>query len=234
MARLLPRTMELRIAGEDRPFIELPLSADRDACCSIEVLQGLPAGGIRLRTRALTTTLFARYVLGDLFVHGIGGAKYDELGDELARGFFQIEPPRFLTLSLTQWLGIEPEPATIDRFRAVEHLLRDLNWNPDRHLSEPRPAEARTAVEAKWRAIEAEIVTRRQRIEQMKAIRKANEALAKWTEPARSRLLEEREQLLAGVKFNAVARSREYAFPLHSEARLHQQMSRIFDEAAAG
>ena len=84
--------------------------------------------------------MFARYVLGDLFIHGIGGAKYDELGDELAKDFFQFDPPRFLTLSLTQWLGLPDDPASIDRLRAVERTLRDLNWNPDRYQPEPRPA----------------------------------------------------------------------------------------------
>jgi hypothetical protein len=234
MARLLPRTMELRIAGEDQPFVEIPLSADRDACCAIEVLQGLPSKGIRLRTRALTTTLFARYVLGDLFVHGIGGAKYDELGDEIARDFFQFEPPRFLTLSLTQWLGVVDDPATLDRFRAVERSIRDLYWNPDRYLPSVPPSEARSAVMAKWRAIDGEILTRRQRIDRLKVIRKANEALAAWIEPARSRLMDERERLALGLKFNAVARSREYAFPLHGATRLRRQMTRILDTAAAG
>ncbi len=160
--------------------------------------------------------MFARYLLGDLFVHGIGGAKYDELGDELARAFFRFEPPRFLTLSLTQWLGLEADPATLDRLRAVERSLRDLDWNPDRHLPEPRPAEARAAVEAKWVAIEGEVLTRRQRLDRLKAIRQANEALAPWTEPARSRLLPRSGTGSAtGLKLNAVARSREYAFPLH-------------------
>jgi hypothetical protein len=233
MARMLPRTIELRIAGEDKPFIELPLAADRDACCAIEGLQSLPGQGLRLRTRALTTTMFARYLLGDLFVHGIGGAKYDELGDEVARGFFQIEPPAFLTLSLTEWLGLEDDPATIDRFRRVEQSIRDLDWNPDRHLPEPPPSEARAAVEAKWRAIEGEVLTRRQRVDRLNTIRKANEALSYWTESARSALRKERERLSLGLKLNAVARSREYAFPLHEQPRLRAAMTRILEEAAA-
>ena len=67
---------------------------------------------MRLRTRALTTTLFSRFLLGDLFIHGIGGAKYDELGDEIARRFFGIEPPGFLTVSMTLWLGLPSDAAT--------------------------------------------------------------------------------------------------------------------------
>ncbi len=233
MARLLPRTIELRIGGEDAPFLELPLAAGRDACCAVEALQELPERGIRLRTRALTTTLFSRYLLGDLFVHGIGGAKYDELGDELARGFFGIEPPSFLTLSLTRWIGLESDPASPEKLRAVERSLRDLDFNPDRHLPEPRPAEARAAVEAKWVAIEAEVATRRQRLDRLRSIRRANESLAAWTGPARSALLEERDRLRAGLKLNAVARSREYAFPLHGEGLLRRALVGVRDRAAS-
>src|SRR5205823_1112929 len=39
--------------------------------------QSLQRAGFKIRTRALTTTLFARLFLGDLFVHGLGGGKYD-------------------------------------------------------------------------------------------------------------------------------------------------------------
>ena len=227
MARQLAQTIELRIAGEDNPFLLLPLNADRDACCSIEVLAELPAQGIRLRTRALTTTLFARYLLGDLFVHGIGGAKYDELGDELARGFFGIEPPRFLTLSLTQWLGLPDDPASSHQLRTVERTIRDLEFNPDRHLTEPRPAEARAAVEAKWVAIESEVATRSQRKARLRAIRQANLDLGPMVAAARQALIDQVSGLKTGIKRNAVARSREYAFPLHNSERLQEAMARV-------
>ena len=229
MARQLARTIELRIAGEDHKFVELPLGPERDACCAIDPLANLGSKRIRLRTRALTTTLFARYILGDLFVHGIGGAKYDELGDELARGFFGIEPPRFLTLSLTQWLGLPDDPASTGRLRAVGRTLRDLDFNPDRHLGEPRPAESRAAVEAKWIAIEGEVATRPQRKARLRAIRKANLELAPWVAAERRTLLREKVDLEAGLKRNAVARSREYAFPLHDEARLKASLVTFAD-----
>ena len=77
--------------------------------------------------------MFTRYLLGDLFIHGIGGAKYDELGDEIARRFFGIEPPGFLTLSLTLWLGpARPTAASARDLASVDRALRDLLYNPDR------------------------------------------------------------------------------------------------------
>src|SRR5206468_3595384 len=62
LVRQHARSMELRINGEDEPFLELPLSPDREACCAVEALRTLPARRIRLRTRALTTTMFARLI----------------------------------------------------------------------------------------------------------------------------------------------------------------------------
>ncbi len=71
--------------------------------------QQLEARGIKVRSRALTTTLYARLFLADLFVHGIGGGKYDELTDELIQGFFECEPPIYLVFSATRWLPL-PRP----------------------------------------------------------------------------------------------------------------------------
>src|SRR5262249_37038580 len=116
LARQLAKTMELRIGGEDQPLTEIPLAPDREACCAVEQLLELSARGVRLRTRALTTTMFARFLLGDLFIHGIGGAKYDELGDAIAGRFFGVEPPGYMTLSMTLWPGLPHDPTAPARF----------------------------------------------------------------------------------------------------------------------
>ena len=170
--------MELRIGSDGEPLMEIPLEPDREACCAVEQLLTLPARRIRLRTRALTTTMFARLLLGDLFLHGIGGAKYDELGDDIVREFFGIEPPDFLTLSITLWLelGID-RSATPERLHAVEHALRALTFNPDRHLPDPEAPEAHAWVEAKRHAIAGPAGTRRERRARHDTIRRCNEAL---------------------------------------------------------
>ena len=41
--------------------------------------------GWELRPRALTLTIWARLLIADLFVHGIGGAKYDRISDTMRR-----------------------------------------------------------------------------------------------------------------------------------------------------
>jgi hypothetical protein len=55
----------------------------------------------RLSPRALTLTTFLRMVVADNFVHGIGGARYDQVSDEIIRNYFKVEPPAFSVTTAT-------------------------------------------------------------------------------------------------------------------------------------
>ncbi len=232
LARQTRRTMLLRIAGETDPLIELPLSPDREACCAVERLHDLAKASIRLRTRALTTTMFCRYLLGDLFIHGIGGAKYDELGDSIARQFFGIKPPEFLTLSLTAWLGFPDQRATSADLNRLQGAARDLIYNPDRHLTEPLSPQVRNLISEKRQAIARETGTRSERVARFRAIRAANEALrAQLSDPLR-KLQTEKAQVIMDLAWNQLAHGREYAFVLHSAQRLHNVIKGLGFDAA--
>ena len=73
----------------------IPLSSEGSLEGAVRQLKDFPARGLRLRTRALTTTLFARLFLADLFVHGIGGAKYDAMTDQICERLFGMKAPSF-------------------------------------------------------------------------------------------------------------------------------------------
>ena len=226
LVRQLAKTMELRI-GDDAPLIELPLTADREACCAVEQLLTLPSRGVRLRTRALTTTMFARFVLGDLFIHGIGGAKYDELGDEISGRFFGFEPPPYLTVSMTLWLGLRDDPATPARLSGINRGLRDLTYNPDRHLpASGVNAEVERWLAAKQAAVGGPIETHAQRLDRFHEIRRCNAALQGLVSVERARLEAERERLTAGVRRNLMAHHREYSLVLHSQDRVREAFGR--------
>jgi hypothetical protein len=231
MVRQLARTMQLRLRGEDQPLMEIPLAPDREACCAVEQLQSLAAERVRLRTRALTTTLFARYLLGDLFIHGIGGAKYDELGDAIAGKFFGFAPPSYLTLSLTLWLDLATDPASPERLRTIERRLRDLTYNPDRNLSAPPDPELLALIEAKRRALAAPVETRAQRVARFRSIRRCNEAMQEAVLAQRHALVQEHTQLRAGLHQNTLAHHREYALVLHSETRIRSLLARTVPAA---
>ncbi len=62
--------------------------------------------GVCLRPRALLTTMYMRMFLSDLFVHGIGGGKYDQLTDAIMADFFGVQPPLMAVATATMHLPI--------------------------------------------------------------------------------------------------------------------------------
>src|SRR5262249_31945028 len=97
LARVRADAGDLRVG--DEPWPTVPLPAMGNPMPAVAAWQGLERQGFKVRSRALVNTLYARLFLGDLFVHGIGGAKYDELTDEIIRRFYSFEPPGYLVFS---------------------------------------------------------------------------------------------------------------------------------------
>ena len=134
--------------------VELPLSVDGDGAAAVEVLADLPRRGIKLRSRALLTTLFARLVLGDVFLHGIGGAKYDQLTDWLFERFFGLVPPEFMVLSATLHLPLAGPRVSVDDVPRIDRQLWELRHHPERFLRTEESAARgrRRSPTGGWRA----------------------------------------------------------------------------------
>jgi len=220
--RLFVRAVGDELILSDRHQIEvrLPLTPEGELDRAVEALCDLSAQGIKLRTRALLTTLLARVLLGDLFVHGIGGAKYDQLTDVMIRRFFEIEPPDYLVLSATLQLPVPHEPASSEEARRLDHLLRELEFHPERYLppeqslSPDSAGVAAELVESKRRWIESPPPAATPR-ERCHAIGTVNEALQPWLETQKRKLLADRQELARRLRGEEVLSSREYAFCLY-------------------
>jgi hypothetical protein len=116
---------------------EITIRARANDAPQMSRLSAFLAGrGVRLRPRALITTMYARLVLSDLFIHGIGGAKYDELTDVIIRRFFGFEPPGYLTATATFRLPIDRPQVTANHLRASAGRLRDLRYRPESFLGD--------------------------------------------------------------------------------------------------
>tara|TARA_R110002049_G_scaffold4601_6_gene32881 strand:- start:78492 stop:80267 length:1776 start_codon:yes stop_codon:yes gene_type:complete len=103
----------------------------RDRNAAIEKLAASASPDCKLRPRALLTTMYARCVLCDLFLHGIGGGKYDQLGDMITQSFFQLAPTEFMVVSATiQLPGVEPKDFD-EQIRRTRRLLRDTQYQPE-------------------------------------------------------------------------------------------------------
>lgn len=215
---------ELLLSDRQRIEVAVPLAEERDASGTVEALGELAAGGIQIQTRALTTTLFARLFLGDLFVHGIGGGKYDQLTDELVRRFFALEPPPFMVLSATLYLPVRASTNVNGGVREIQRQLRQLEFHPEacfdhRQLSADDARRVEELASTKRRWIETPQTPENAR-ERCRAIRSVNESLQVWLKDARERLLALREQAAHRTSADAVLRWREYAFCLYPEANL--------------
>ncbi len=227
-------SQEVRLSDGREIFARLPISATGDVTAACEILKNLPLQGIRFRTRALTTTLFARLCLADLFVHGIGGAKYDEMTDRLITRFFGLPAPGFLTVSCTVHLPLgKPFPVGIDEEQALTHQLRDLQFNPERHLSQGADpaldnliAEKKTLIaqlsaersfgvpKSARRKFSRENHARHLRLKEI-----TQQLAAAASEP--KRLLEqELATVRQHVQANAVLEDREFSFGLYPEEKL--------------
>lgn len=117
--------------------------------------------GYRFRPRALALTLWARVFLADLFIHGIGGAKYDRITDDLIRRYFGVEPPGMACVSATLRLTVDVADVDVDAVRLARARLRDVLYNPQR-VVEGTPATT-DLLDRRRRAVAESIAMRNHR-----------------------------------------------------------------------
>jgi hypothetical protein len=218
-ARQTDDGLELRVGGDVWP--RLPPGGPE---ALVAAWLDLERHGFHVRSRALTNTLFARLFLGDLFVHGIGGGKYDELTDAIVRRFYSVEPPRFLVLSATLLLPLPGQPVRAEDHRRLRRRLRDLHYNPQRHLAEatrarPEVADFMELQSTLVRREPQEPPERRRRFQELRWLKDRLRVYLDGQEGAAARELEACDYRL---RANAVLLRRDYAFCLYPEEQLRQ------------
>ncbi|MFO0821051.1 MAG: hypothetical protein U1A77_24110 [Pirellulales bacterium] len=175
--------------------------------------------GLKIRPRALATTLYARLILGDHFVHGIGGAKYDQLTDSLFARFFGVDPPEFVTATATLCLPIAHPRVTMEEVRELAHRIREFDFHPELWLSERQLADSYVAnlVDEKRRWVQMDL-PRGARLTRHRAIGAINETLLPMVENRRHELRSEWEQARLAAQRHSMLASREFSyclFPVH-------------------
>lgn len=139
--RLLVRcaTGERVLLAEEEPLGAVGAKALSDAEQGAETLRAA-LGAYRVRPRAVALTMWARLVLADLFVHGIGGAAYDAITDTVIRDYFGMKAPAFVCVSATLWW--RPDVPAPDRSAEVAlwQRRRRVLYNPQEWLNGYGPA----------------------------------------------------------------------------------------------
>ena len=178
---------------------------------------------IVFRPRALITTMYARLVLSDLFIHGIGGAKYDELTDEIIRRFFGIEPPGYLTATATFRLPIERPNVTEADVRVCAGRIRDLRYRPESFVSDPLLAD-QPALKSELESLAHEKRNylwghklRRGSRETFAGLDRLNRAMHDLLRPVEEQLRQEHARLIEDERRARLLGSREFSFVLFPE-----------------
>ena len=143
----------LQLANAETIVATLPHIAAESAEVAVAELRALSSRGWKLRPRALTNTLFVRTFLADAFLHGIGGAKYDEMTDVLIARLFDVTPASFLTVTATHHLPLTGWSVVPSDVSKLKHRLWDFDHNFERHTASVPDGEHLTILAEKQRLI---------------------------------------------------------------------------------
>jgi hypothetical protein len=225
--RAFVRSYQHSFELSDRQSIRIsPLGRDiREPryCAPGEVVSWISSPGVAsVRPRALITTMFARLILSDLFVHGIGGAKYDELTDVLIRRFFGIEPPKYMTATATFRLPIERPHVTEEDIRAIDRRIRDTVHHPESFVDEliGNPGSELKQLAAQKKELIAAGWNEKQKQAWHDRVTQCNDRMTALLGDIRQQLGQEREKLLSGLHTANLLGSREFSFVLFPEETL--------------
>jgi len=205
---------------------------------TISIIQTLKRQQMYLRPRALAMTIFARLFFADYFVHGIGGAGYDQVADEFIRQFYHIEPPAYACASATMYLPLGNLPGIVwveEQLRCIRHIQRDLRFNPQRYLNADTAARISESAEntaqndllnQRLNAIEeSELLRQANADTQMRRlafekIHQLNEKIAASADCAARELAHRKETAQKQLNETKIAYDREYFFGLFPQEEL--------------
>jgi hypothetical protein len=222
----------LALAAEEEPVGRLSAEDLDDASRGAERLAELRRSGWKIRPRAISMTLFVRLAVGDVFIHGVGGALYDQITDAIIERLFGVRPPEIILASATVHLPLETFPATPADLSAAQRAVRDWRYNPDRRLPEGvrRGGEAKALTEEKKRLIATRGATRDERRRVWQRVREINGRLLALAPEQPDAAQRELDRIRREVRYNTVLTNREYPFclyPAEDLAAFYRGASRI-------
>ncbi|MBI1826712.1 MAG: hypothetical protein HY287_01420 [Planctomycetes bacterium] len=192
----------------------------------------------RIRPRALTLTIFARLFLADLFIHGIGGAKYDRITDRIIENYFELLPPEMACVSATLRLDLPESGSTQSDLAAARRKVRDARWNSGRSLVRNHDPQVlrldAQRSEALCDSVMLASMDRKNhmaRREAFRRIREVVERLADLNKEQREAASSEIQRIERGLACDQLARNREFFFALHDREKLQRLLDALPAEA---
>lgn len=211
LSNLALSTWELSGVGDDVPS-------------GLVRLMELQELGLQLRPRALTTTLFLRRYLCDLFIHGIGGGSYDRLTDRWMRRLYGVDPPIYLTTTATVRLPGNENPTAVEEMTAIQLAFREFEFHPENFVSGTPDLALEAFLERKRVCLKQIPIDKSEGPAWHRRLMEINHQIRSAMEPARLQLEQRRLELDRTFRRESWLSSREFAYCLFPEAELRLTM----------
>ena len=205
----------VHVAADGQIVARLPVDPE-------SAVAALVASGEMFAPKALALTLYSRLFLSDLFIHGVGGARYDRVTDGVARRFFGVEAPRFAVASLTVYLPLGSHLVSEEEVAAATERVNRFEHNPDALLgeidfdSEGERALAMRLADEKAKLVRAIAAPDADKKALGARIRELNAELRALLDAVGQQIEEERDRLASEREAGEILTDRTYPFCLWS------------------
>ncbi|MBI4828793.1 MAG: hypothetical protein HY804_08290 [Nitrospinae bacterium] len=184
-------------------------------------LEDLARGALAVRPKAITLSLYLRLLVCDLFIHGVGGSKYDQITDDIIHRYYGLEPGSYALATGTRWIetarGRDPHKA-IAQLAAQK---RDREQHPEK-FTDATAAELAREKHELARAIAAPGADKKSIGARIGAL---NALMAQTLAPARRAIEEEITLQRAREPEWAAASARDYPYFLHAPERVAELLT---------
>lgn len=207
------------------------LKKSEGAMENLSRLKVLTENGIKIRPRAITTTMFSRLFFSDVFIHGMGGAKYDTITDEIIKEFFGIAPPGFVTISATLFLPLDVYGLDIKVLQELQRTDSDMCYNPERYASKETQSEPAfmNRVKEKQRLLKIMGVSNAdEKRRYFRQIKELNKLMLTQINPELKKKRKEINTIRDKLAYNEVVRFREFPICLYPTKMLKEYLLNVF------
>ena len=205
-------------------MIEGPIDTDT----AVDQWMELLADDIFLRPRALLTTMYVRMCVGDLFIHGIGGGKYDEVTNAILTEFFGCAPPPIIVATATMHLPVPTPHVTESEVRDQQANIWQLQHHPDRFVDAQNPGA--TQLLERHRALLENVPQKGHKWKWHRELTEIQRALTALLAPTIADKQRYLDDLLSQLRIRQLLQSREFSYCIFP-SDLKQQLKLLAQQA---
>ena len=202
--------------------VKLNFDSSKDSSENIEKLKSLEDAGVKIRPKAVTNTMYSRMFFSDIFIHGIGGAKYDLITDKIIKDFFGVEPPAYATISATLHLPYRPYDISHNDARSLKQTIKDMDRNPEKYISTDNmeAPEIQSLINEKKALITKKTHYQTEKRQTFNRLKELNDLIKEKTKPLIEEKEKETEEIEKKLRYNSIVTNREYPFCIYPELML--------------